>query len=167
MQVFSARLGFEVEAELTDDRIAAILDALDRYSPAISYGPGSLSIRISVEDQSINHAFTPAYATCIDALTVSGLRRDIDFRLAVVEIATEAELEREISEPPIELVGATELAEMLGVTRQRASTLATSSTFPAPLARLASGPVWLKGSVLRFASEWERRPGRPRKKEAV
>lgn len=60
-----------------------------------------------------------------------------------------------------ELLGVTELADLLGVSKQRASELARSTSFPPPLMHLASGPVWVRPVVERFSETWERRPGRP------
>ena len=57
---------------------------------------------------------------------------------------------------------AREVAEILGVSRQRASELASSAGFPRPVANLAAGPVWLLSSINSFNEKWERRPGRPR-----
>ena len=78
-----------------------------------------------------------------------------------VEVLAEAELERQNALPSLpELVGVTEVAELLEVTRQRASTLARSASFPAPVVTLRSGPVWTRGSVDRFVQSWRRQPGR-------
>jgi hypothetical protein len=60
-------------------------------------------------------------------------------------------------------VGVSEVAELLGITRQRASVLQTRMGFPAPMQVLAGGPVWRRSAVDRFASTWERKVGRPRK----
>ncbi|MGH2769000.1 MAG: hypothetical protein ACRDJF_00515 [Actinomycetota bacterium] len=70
------------------------------------------------------------------------------------------ELTREVDRPNFTpLVGVTELARILGVSRQRASELARSRTFPKPLANLASGPVWAEDAVRSFSKTWNRRPG--------
>jgi Phage integrase, N-terminal SAM-like domain len=66
-----------------------------------------------------------------------------------------------------ELVGVTELADLAGVSRQRASILARRSGFPEPVAELASGPVWERRQVERFLADWSRRPGRPAKQPAA
>ena len=74
------------------------------------------------------------------------------------------ELEKQVMESNVpELVGVTELAQLLGVSRQRASELARSRDFPAPIAVLRSGPVWRKTAIARHVGKWERRPGRPRR----
>ncbi len=65
----------------------------------------------------------------------------------------------------LDLVGATEAAEILGVSRQRVGQLARDHAgFPAPIASLAAGPVYTRASIVAFDARWERRrTGRPRK----
>lgn len=83
-----------------------------------------------------------------------------------VEVLTTAEQDRRLAEPAFpELAGVSEIAELLGVTRQRASSVQHLEAFPAPVAELRSGPVWRKADLTRFAETWERKPGRPRKVE--
>jgi hypothetical protein len=55
-----------------------------------------------------------------------------------------------------ELVGATEIAALLGVTRQRVQQLAAGPDFPAPVADLTMGKVW----VLDDVRAWADRTGR-------
>lgn len=79
-----------------------------------------------------------------------------------LELMTFAEHDAELERPNFpELIGVTEIAELAGVTRQRASKLAQSHGFPAAVAQLASGPVWTRPSLDRFLEEWQRKPGRP------
>jgi hypothetical protein len=47
----------------------------------------------------------------------------------------------------LELVGVTEIADVLGVSRQRASQLASTKGFPEPLAKLACGQIWEREAV--------------------
>lgn len=58
-----------------------------------------------------------------------------------------------------DLVGVSEVAEMLDVSKQRVSELARSRHFPKPVATLASGPVWAQPAILSFARTWSRKPG--------
>src|SRR5882762_5541208 len=60
-----------------------------------------------------------------------------------------------------ELAGV-EIAEELGITRQRVHQLRSTEAFPAPLAELRGGAVWDAAAVRKFAQDWERKPGRPR-----
>jgi predicted DNA-binding transcriptional regulator AlpA len=55
------------------------------------------------------------------------------------------------------LVGAAEIAELLGVTRQRVDALArTHADFPKPEAELQAGRVWLRTAI----EDWARKAGR-------
>jgi hypothetical protein len=50
------------------------------------------------------------------------------------------------------LVGVAEIAEMLGVTRQRVNVLAkTDPSFPVPEAELSCGRVWSRAAVVAWA----------------
>jgi predicted DNA-binding transcriptional regulator AlpA len=60
---------------------------------------------------------------------------------------------------PDELMGTTEIAQLLGVSRQRAGQLAATEGFPEPIARLAAGPIWRRADVERWAREAGRVPG--------
>jgi len=57
------------------------------------------------------------------------------------------------------LAGLAEVASLAGVSRTRAGQLAAHPDFPAPVARLAMGPVWRETDVIRFLST-PRKPGR-------
>lgn len=70
----------------------------------------------------------------------------------------------ENSEKPRELAGTSEVADLLGVSRQRVSQLAARDDAPAPIARLKSGPVWYFSDWSVFAEGWHRKPGRVPKK---
>lgn len=79
-----------------------------------------------------------------------------------VEALTDDELDRELEQPAFpDLIGVAELAELLGVTRQRASEIQTRAGFPAPVVKLKSGPVWKRTSINAFLETWSRKPGRP------
>jgi len=81
-----------------------------------------------------------------------------------VDAMTYEEQDRDLATPSFpELVGVSEVAGLLGVTRQRASALAKSPAFPAPVAVLSAGPVWARPSLNRFVEDWPRKNGRPTK----
>ena len=54
------------------------------------------------------------------------------------------------------LIGAAEIARMLGVSRQRVQQIVAKPDFPRPEAELAMGKVWSTEAV----REWARRSGR-------
>lgn len=85
-----------------------------------------------------------------------------------VDVVTEAEHMRRAEEPTIpELMSAAEIADELGVTRQRVHQLRSTAAFPAPLAELRGGAVWDARAVRRFGETWERKPGKPARQPAV
>lgn len=79
-----------------------------------------------------------------------------------VETITEEEQQRRAGEPTLpELMSAADIAELLGVARQRVHQLRSTRAFPAPLAELRGGAVWDAAAVRKFAQGWARKPGRP------
>jgi len=62
----------------------------------------------------------------------------------------------------LRLAGLAEVAEMLGVSRRTAARYVARSEFPAPVARLRAGPVWLAEDVEAWAeSASQPQRGRP------
>ncbi|MDQ4024441.1 MAG: hypothetical protein M3217_02965, partial [Actinomycetota bacterium] len=151
---------FRTSGSIADEQVASIGENLADLAPAISARPTLLTIRISVEADDATSAAAAAVTAVTSALDATGVGGTTIRDLEVTEWSL---FEERLDEPTYpQLVGITEIAEILGTSRQRASELARSSKFPAPHADLAAGPVWLKPSVMRFASEWDRKPGRPR-----
>lgn len=52
-----------------------------------------------------------------------------------------------------DLMGAAEIAELLGISRQRTDVLTKQKGFPDPVAELSAGRIWLKDDVVRWAVE--------------
>ncbi len=150
----------EIEA-LTDARLDegfadSVIEALAAHAPALSFASNRLQVRFDVEAPSEFEAFSRALKV---------FRRAVPKAEAVrVEIETIEELDRQLAMSNIpDLVGVAELAALLNVSRQRASELAHSRGFPKPWVVLKAGPVWKRSSVARYAGQWERNPGRPRR----
>ncbi|MBO0853805.1 MAG: hypothetical protein J2P18_08555 [Nocardia sp.] len=64
-----------------------------------------------------------------------------------------------------QLVSAPEIADTLGVSRQRVHQLRDTAGFPAPLFVLRTGAIWAASAIDAFARTWTRAPG-PRPKTA-
>jgi hypothetical protein len=119
---------------------------------------------ITVEADSPFSAVGDAGTLFAKAQSQAGLPQWPIVRLSVV---TDDELDAELARPTFpELVGIREIATLLDVTPQRASTLCRTRSFPTPIAQLRAGPVWTAASVRRFVDDWKRQPGRPRLKQA-
>jgi hypothetical protein len=94
-----------------------------------------------------------------DAAGVAGLPA---WPIVRAEIRTDDEFHRELARPDVpDVVGLAEVADLLKVARQRITKLQHRPGFPAPIARLRAGPVWLRAHIDAFAETWDRRPGRP------
>jgi hypothetical protein len=81
-----------------------------------------------------------------------------------VQVLPTAEYDRRSAQPSLpELVGYAEVADMAGVSRQRARQLARLPGFPAAVVETRSGPLRVRSQVETWLTR-ERKPGRPRKK---
>lgn len=58
-----------------------------------------------------------------------------------------------------EVMGAAEIADLLGVSRQRVQQLVTRADFPAPIGVLTMGKVWRRDQVEAWNVERRRRLG--------
>lgn len=140
----------------SDELADRIIEDLQEYSPAVGGRGQRIGVTMSVEASTDRQAFDRAHAA---------LRQTLGHRAKVIDarVQTVEELERELEAPPVPaLAGIREVAQVLGVSRQRASELAGSPGFPKPVASLAAGPVWFHSTIRSFNEKWERRPGRPR-----
>ncbi len=144
----------------TEDYADQLIDALGGHAPAVSCGPNEMSARFSVEADTVGQASDAGLRLFRAALKKIGLSVP-PARIVGYELQASDDLDRSLGEINVpELVGVAELAQILNVSKQRASELARSPGFPKPFALLASGPVWKKGAVARHMGAWERRPGR-------
>lgn len=144
----------------TDDHADHVIDALKPYSPSVSYGRHTMSVRFYVPAGSPTKAADSGLELLRSALRKAGPRTSLA-SVVGVEVQAIDDLDRALDEPNVpDLVGVDELAKMLDVSKQRASELAKHPDFPKPIARLASGPVWKKATIARHARTWDRRPGR-------
>lgn len=154
----------------TAEQLADLTGALSELSGAVTGSPESppdgrsrYGAAVSVDAVDAVDAVATAARAVRKAASAVGLPK---WTVIVAEAIEDDALERALSEPAFPaLLGVRELAALLGVTPQRASALARSTTFPKPVAMLAGGPVWTEPTVRLFVRDWQRRPG-PRKQTA-
>jgi hypothetical protein len=60
------------------------------------------------------------------------------------------------------LAGVAEAAQIMGWDKRRVITYIDRGRFPEPIQSLASGRLWLRSDVERFAKDWRARQGRRR-----
>lgn len=154
----------EINGELTEAQLEDLLDGLRPHSGVVSGGPGfpfyaaTLSISAPAAGTAIEKAIR-----VLARLTPRRPLRSRDVTRA--EAAKQADVERDLERPTFpEIVGTTETAKILGVSKQRVWELARQerTPFPEPIVKLAAGPIWLRSSVLAFANR-PRLTGRPRR----
>jgi hypothetical protein len=148
------------EGTRVTDQLLAVLDS---YSPAVVRDGRHIGARIWVDAPDAVAAAAHAVAVWNHALGQAGL---LDAGPVQVNVVREEEFRAQLDTANFpSLVGVSEIAEQLGVSRARASEIArTAPGFPRAVAQLASGPVWTEASVEAFAETWSRRPGRPRRR---
>lgn len=142
---------------LTPEDIAALSAALENCDVAYDSTTGRLDIARELTSPTLTAATERALA---DAAAATGLLKPT--RLLVQNTA---DFLAESAHPlPInlDLVGITEIAGVLGVSRQRAGQLAEHLDFPAPVVHPASGRLYTRESVQAFAARHPRIGSRTR-----
>lgn len=140
-------------------KLAGFLDKLD--GSVASLPPNRVTVTAHVTAASPIEAEAELLAVLTAATRQTGILARV--RLLAAEAVAEDEYERRANAPTLpELVGASEVGGMLGVSRQRVHQLRENPAFPAPLVEVAMGPLWHARAIEAFAREWARRPGRPR-----
>lgn len=164
-----------IEARSPDARLDAgeLEDAVDRALDELQPHAGVMgadasggvySLRICVDADTPQKALAEATRIWKTTARSAGLPL---WEASEVEVIDFEQMVEALSRPlNPELVGIAEVAEVLGVSKQRANQLVKGARFPQPVANLAAGPVWTKPAVLRFNETWTRTPGRPRKVSA-
>jgi len=162
------------KADTTGYPLASLDLLLGRLSernlaPAVQGGVDRYSARVWVEAATVAKAVREASTQVADAIAEAGMPA---WPVVRAEVMTEDELDAELIRPQLPtLVGTAEVAEMLGISRQRVNELRSvgrnvEPAFPKPVASLAAGPVWDAAAVTGFLRRWDRKPGRPRGAEA-
>ena len=144
-----------------DDLYEDLYEHLAAAAPSVGTAPnGNLSVRVFVEASTIRQAIDAGLKT----VTAAAKSLSVTEPVVGVEAITEEELDRRNAEPVIPpLVGVSEIAELLGVTRGRATQLTNRDDFPPAVATLKSSPIFVREQVEAFGRTWDRRGGRPLK----
>ena len=153
-------------AAVTTESLDDLLDVLGDLSPVViapapepADGRVHFGVDVTVDAPDANEAIDRARYRFGEGVAKAGLP---SWPLVRLEALTDDELDHRLQTPMFpKLLGVAEVAEMLGVSKQRASELARQESFPRPVISLASGPIWIEAAVSQFVDHWERRAGRP------
>jgi hypothetical protein len=151
----------------TDDQLAALAAALPGFGVVVDDGAARVTVQMSFTAQSARTACDAAAraARTAWAQTLSGTPE-----ITGIQVLTDEDWNTAIVGPgPQDLIGKSEIAQLLHVSPQRVDELSrTHADFPAPVAAPKMGPVYTRASVDVFNDGWERRrTGRPRKNAAA
>jgi len=143
--------------------LSAIEDRLEALGGAVGAQPARGLFRVTTTLAADN--WEKAHSTGVDEILHALRSSGVESSVVGAETLNREEYDRRAEEPSIpELLSAPEVADLLGVTRQRVHQLvAANSRFPEPFMRLGSGPLWIADAIRRFDREWSRKPGRPRR----
>jgi hypothetical protein len=147
---YTAEVTIKSAAALTEDDLFAVAEI------------GGVAVG-NVGDQLLETTLTVS-AKCIHDAGQKALelvQKAVSGTAVAVKVMTTDEADRRNQR--MRLGGVTEVAALLGVSKQRVSVLCRRQDFPAPVEELSAGPIWRMGDLTTFAAGWQRRPGRPRK----
>lgn len=138
-----------IAAALSTADTAALVQALGQAQVSYDAGSDRLQITLAVEAATVEEA---AQMSLRAAQAATGLAMPI--RLLVQDTG---DFVGDIEHPRplnVDLIGITEIAGVLGVSRQRAGQLAKDPDFPAPVAQTAAGRLYTRASVKAFCVRW-------------
>jgi len=155
----------DVRIDVAPEGQDAFFDLLAEHGGATSVGNDVWSAQISVEAPTCDSALLAGVSMIEKAAQSSGMPR---WPVVAVRAVKAGEVDGVLGAPDFpQIVGTTEVAELLGVSRQRLHDLRVAGRFPLPISELAGGPVWLQSTVDTFLAAWDRKPGRPDKLQSL
>ena len=162
MSSWSVAIEASLTEDLTADEISVLHDELQQFAPSVGTNEdGSLGVQLAIEARTVTGAVDTASKALRDALRSAGLKVTV----VAVQAMPWEKFEESLRSPVVpQLVGVSEIAEMLAVSKQRVTQLSERDDWPPAVARLSAGPVWTEKSVDHFKRNWQRkRTGRPKK----
>lgn len=159
---WTVEIEFTANNPVSEDATFDLLDGLASYHaiPAVDATHGSVTATLV--------AGTYAEATSKVPDLIAAINRIIGpTEIEAVNLMSAEKFQQELDRPMIPEVAALgEIAELAGVTRQRANSLVKNKTFPAPITELKAGKLWLRPAVENWLESWTRKPGAPKKEIA-
>lgn len=159
MDTWYVRLGWT--GPTTADHLGTIMDALTQHAPAGSMqqdGTGG-DIRFVVMANTLRDAATAAF----DTGTRSVLDAIPGAVLGTLSVQDDTAMNAELATPLYpDVIGYAEIADLAGVSRQRAQQFRDLPGFPTPVIKTGQGPLYHRGAIEVWLEQRNPRPGRPR-----
>jgi hypothetical protein len=144
-------------ADITDDLRDEFTFAFPGFSIITDDGQKWITATGDVEADDINQACSTALAAT-RAAWAAAFGDEVDpvaLRVAPMQVHLDG-----LGSHALDLIGITEVGQILGTSKQRASQIVDQADFPAALAHPAMGRVYSRAAVERFAQTWTRRRAR-------
>lgn len=161
---------WDVTFELASDDGVELEELADELVELLSYADGVVSIvnsllvvSVTVEVPDFTSAVSDSLERVRDALSKLDLSIGPE-RIVGLRAKPSLFVAAAIDSPTFpEMMGVSEVAELLSVSKQRVTELRGSGKLPSPIADLRAGPVWPRPAIERWLEGWDRKPGRPKK----
>lgn len=141
-----------------DEALDAMADTADERDITVAARAGGPGLVFTAEIDAERVGQVPGWALAIAERETGEAAWLVDLRVCTPDVYAADVLRPDTPR----LLAATDVAEVLGVSRQRVHQLhGEHPQFPAPYTRLGSGPIWTLPAIERFARVWTRKPGRP------
>jgi hypothetical protein len=139
-----------------DEIVDEFIELMQEYGGTVSIGEGGYGATFSIRERDGAGSCLSAAEAGQDAIFRAAKQAGLPIiPLRVLDVRTFAVHDVELEQPAIpELVSVSEIADILGVSRQRAHQLTKRPDFPEPIARLGAGPVWTRPSLNLFVERW-------------
>jgi predicted DNA-binding transcriptional regulator AlpA len=158
---------FATEVPVEEKQLEALSDRFDELDWSVAADPdGTISATSYLDD---DESLTSAVPVVIEVADRTMADVGLTAHMVNMQIMTE-EYREELAQAPQlpELVAATDIAKLLGVSRQRVNQLQHDHPdFPRPVVYTGGGSLWTKYAIDRFLATWNRRPGHHREPAAA
>lgn len=161
-QTWVVTTDLQLARPLSEDELVELVDQLVEHQAAVSLGRDALlSVTLDVKSSTYAGAAKAALTAVQTALPPGTLEGAAQAALQQVKVQTIEDQERELREPTIpDLVGYAEIAEIAGVSRQRARAFEKVSGFPVAVVETAAGPLRVRSAVEEWAKTRNTKDGR-------
>ncbi len=146
MTTWHARVVWRAPSPTNDDTVFTIMDDLDEHAPlaTVARDHTSGTVAITLDADTVEAAATEATRRVREVLA----HRIDGSYIDGVEILSDTDLDTELARPLFpDVVGYAEIADMGGVSRQRARQWAQIPGFPPPVITTAQGPLRSRAAV--------------------
>lgn len=155
-----ARLDWTSTATTAPSTLADLLDDLSDHAPSGSLDTDGRSGSIMIALEAVD--LEGAIASALESIRTALDRHLSGGVVTGLELLDSESLDRELSRPIFpEVVGYAEVADLAGVSRQRARAFSKIDGFPSPVIETAQGPLMAKAAVQQWLDIRNTRPGRP------